>query len=109
MSYEDIYALKPAYQTEPGYWKLQWRPLWRKTFSVYVSRSWASYGLGINWGTWGSTHNGWNRSYDRFDFSVRFFQWTINFWIKWNYIVHESGPSDVRAEDRRPLNLEGIK
>lgn len=31
--------------------------------------------------------------------------WELNAWIKWDFVVHREGPSDVAPEDRRPLNI----
>lgn len=100
MEYEDIYELKPVYETDPGWWKLRWRPLWRKTFSVWFSRY--STGLGFRWYR-DDARNGWGRSFKRLSFDVLTPFGSINFWIKWNYVVHRDGPSD--ASPRQPLVL----
>lgn len=103
--YLDIYALKPVKEVEPGWWKLRWRPLWKKTFSLY-SLSWER-GLGflLHWGRSNGAHNGWNRSWDAVDFRLLtpFGAW--NGWIKYNYIVHKDGPSDVPDADKAPLEI----
>lgn len=93
MSYEDIYSLVPDYEIEPGWWKLKWKPLWRKTFSIYISRGYRCTGFGARWYERGA-HNGWGRSYNAYQFEFLLFTWTLNFWIKWNYCVMAEGPSD---------------
>jgi hypothetical protein len=102
MIYEDIYALTPIREVQPDWWKLAWRPLWRKTFSTYWS-GW-SRGVGI-YAYWERTRNGWGRSYSRLDFVISTPFGRLNMWLKWNYVVHKDGPFDVAESERRPLSL----
>ena len=104
MSYDDIYALKPVREVEPNWWKLRWRPLWRKTFSIYALRLWSHKSIGASvW--WEHISNGWGRSYRRIDFRLCLIWWDVNAWIKWDYRVHKDGPFDVAEKDRRPLDI----
>ena len=103
-AYDVIYLLKPIKEVEPGWWKLRWRPIWRHTFSIYTSKN-------FDWFTWGfrcvrcDAQNGWNRSYNHFVFDMDFGKLGgLNFWIRWNFIVHQDGPGDV--SNPKPLNLD---
>lgn len=109
--YPDIYALTPDYEYEPGWWKLKWKPLWRKTYSVWSRKNytccgplWRSMALGFRTHE-ASAHNGWNRSYQSQTLEVFLLFWTVTFWIKWNYRVHKDGPSDVPHDKQYPLVL----
>jgi len=116
MSYSWIYKLKPVKEVEPGWWKLRWRPVKNTikndggTWNVYFETGvcggpWRWWGmLGIQMWKNGA-HNGWHRSYDRFDVRIGLLFLVINFWVKWNIIVHKDGPSDVAPEKRRPLEV----
>lgn len=97
--YDAIYLLKPVHQTEPGWWKLKWRPLWRQTFSIYRS---SMPLLGLYWYRT-DARNGWGRSYNHFtiNFGLGFVSWS--FWIRWNFVVHSDGPSDLNP--RRPITV----
>lgn len=101
-AYDVIYMLKPIKETEPGWWKLKWKPIFKQTYSIYFSSHYNSWGFGIDAYEAGA-HNGWNRSYDNFIFRIRFWNYSINFWVKWNFIVHEDGPSDMN--EKRPLTI----
>lgn len=98
--YFEIYEMKPVKEVEPGWWKLRWKPIRLGTWHFYAF-TWEK-SLGIL-AYWGGAHNGWHRSYDRFDLRIGLGFRTYNFWIKWNYIVHKDGPSDVATP--RPLTL----
>lgn len=107
--YSDIYSLRPL-REDPrggtGWYKLQWRPIWRKTVSVYLDPYCRQNGIGLTW--WRSdAANGWNRSFNCLHVRLVFLIWNIDGWIKWDYIVHKDGPSDSRVQ--RPLDLSGIK
>ena len=115
MSYDWIYKLKPVKEVEPGWWKLRWRPIKNRidvphnggTWNIYreqhgwVHKWWHMWGIQM-WKT--GVHNGWHRGWDRFDMRLGFGPIVINFWIKWNIIVHEDGPSDL--EPRRALDIK---
>lgn len=109
MIYDDIYALKPKREElkrgGPGWWSLTWRPLWRKTYSVY----WSKYhrGFGFRWYECGA-HNGWGRYYDGFTIELFTPVGMLAGWIKWNYMVMAEGPSDVPDNKRRPLTLPTV-
>lgn len=51
--------------------------------------------------------DGWHRSYNHRHVDISFLKWTINFWIKWNYIVHKDGPSDV--PNPKPLDFSATQ
>ena len=92
--YPDIYSLKPLREIDEDWWRLKWKPLWKKTFNLYVSPVYRTLGLGFR--CWrGDARNGWNRSYKRLDIEVWLLFWTCSFWIKWDYIVHRGGPTDM--------------
>jgi hypothetical protein len=91
--YPDIYSLKPDYETEQGWWKLKWRPLWKKTFRISLG-SWQHYGLGFRF-CFSGAHNGWGRSFDQCWFDFHFLVWELRGWVRWNYIVMAEGPSDM--------------
>ncbi len=105
MSYEDIYALTPVREVEPDWWKLRWRPLWGKTFSIYKS-----YGkcLGIMLSR-NDVRNGWGRSYKRADLRIGLVVWSFDAWLHWDYVVHKDGPFDVAESDRKPLAIPARK
>lgn len=102
--YPEIYAMRPAYECEPGWWKLRWKPIWGRTWRVYLWRPWKwdrrprfwlkcfqSGGFGFRW--WrDDAHNGWGRSYECLCMEIRIFVLELGFWIKWNYRVMSSGP-----------------
>ena len=113
--YPEIYAMEPAYEKEPGWWKLKWRPIfgpkgtyavyWMNPFMDHCGRWWkSSRGLGVKWGFHGA-HNGWNRSYECFAIEFILLFGSLNFWIKWNYVVHKDGPMD--GGEPVPLTLPG--
>lgn len=117
MSYEEIYKMKPLYEDlkrgGKGWWKLKWKPIWFGTIYIYNSWTFSKLGkvwwqkqpayLGLDIHTGYGAMNGWNRSYDRVDISIGLIITTIRFWIKYNYIVHKDGPSDVGRENFKPL------
>ena len=107
MSYEVIYMLKPKYEDlkrgGAGWWKLQWRPIWKQTFSAYYERrssSWFSFQL-MNW----DARNGWHRSYKHRLVFLTIFTFKFAAWVRWDFMVHKDGPSD--ASEKRPLNING--
>ena len=88
MSYDFIYMLKPIKEVEPGWWKLKWKPIFKHTWSIYTS------GYRIKWFDWAfqmrvsGAHNGWNRSYDRFDIHIEVLGYDVCFWIRcFNFYV----------------------
>lgn len=101
--YPDIYALRPDYEIERGWWKLKWRPLWKKTFSFYLVKG-RSDVIAIRCGR-NDARNGWGRYYKRFDFALIIFGFEPTFWVKWDYRVMADGPSD--GGESVPLNLNG--
>ena len=121
MGYDEIYKLKPLYEDlnrgGDGWYRLQWKPIWFGTFFIYPDWSFGKLGkhfwhrnpsmLGIDFWTGAHAHNGWNRSYDRVDISIGIIFVTIRFWIKYNYLVHKDGPSDV--SDKKPLDLSALE
>jgi len=98
--YDEIYLLKPMYEDMrggPGWYKLKWRPLWKKTLNVYNEWSFRSYGFGVMW--WrDDADNGWNRSYKCIRVRITLINFTISAWIKWDYMVHRDVLSEVRGE-----------
>lgn len=110
MAYEAIYKMKPLYEDRRrggvGWYKLQWRPIWRETFSIYCSKCWRGYRqIGFEIGELGSAHNGWGRYYDRLNIDVFLWLFSIHFWVHYNFIVHRDGPLDVSHP--KPLVLTG--
>jgi len=98
--YDVIYKLDPVAEVEPGWWRLRWRPIWRHTFSAYRCQ-WLKL-IGVEW--WRSdARNGWNRSYKHFGIRIGVGFLVFEGWVKWNFVVHQDGPSDVSI--RRPLEL----
>jgi len=114
MSYEEIYKMKPISEDKEGWCKLMWKPIWFGTFFIYHEWSFGVMGkriwhrnpclLGFTFYTGNGAHNGWHRSYDMLDISIGLIFVTIRFWIKYNYIVHKDGPSDV--SDKKPLIIK---
>jgi len=113
MEYDFIYKLKPLYEDlkrgGEGWWKLQWKPIKNGTYNLYVHstmKSWSCRMLGIRYYETG-VHNGWHRSWDGFTVEIGFWFFTVNFWIIWNIVVHEDGPSDV--SERKKLSVFNLK
>ena len=103
MSYEVIYKLKPVSEVEPDWWRLRWRPIWKHTFSIYILKS---FGRNFGFRTYScDANNGWNRSYRHQFLEIEGFGYRITTWIRWRFIVHKDGPSDVADSDKRPLDL----
>lgn len=106
--YPEIYAMKPQYEYEPGWWKLKWKPIWRGTYAFYkIGRwkwNWWSGGFAFQW--WREdARNGWGRYYKCFSFRVVFLDWTWGFWIKWDYRVMAKGPGQGTPV---PLDIPGM-
>lgn len=106
MGYEWIYKLKPIRETEGGWWKLKWKPIKMGTYNIYItscSKSWHSKMIGIRFYET-NAHNGWHRYWDGLVLEIGFCFFIINFWIRWNIIVHKDGPSDITPT--KPLNIK---
>jgi hypothetical protein len=100
--YPEIYAMEPHREVEPGWWSLKWKPIRKGTFHFYCFTWEKNLGLYIRFNR---IQNGWGRSYKRLDFNLGLGFRTYNAWIKYDYLVHKDGPSDVPDQDRRPLNI----
>jgi len=119
MSYDEIYKLKPLYEDlkrgGPGWYKLRWKPIWFGTIYIYPEWTFNKMGkiiwqrhpamLGLDIYNGNAAHNGWNRSYERLDITIGLIFVKIRIWIKYDYIVHKDGPSDVSEENKRPLKI----
>lgn len=108
--YDAIYKMKPLYEDRrrggEGWYKLQWRPIWKGTFNLYWTKCWRGYRtLGVQISEAGGAHNGWGRSYDRLNVELFLYFLSIHFWAHFNFIVHKDGPSDITP--MRPLTLTG--
>jgi len=92
MSYGFIYKLKPHNEVEPGWWKLKWKPIFKHTWNVFVYRGklfgFRTYRIDAN--------NGWHRSYKHLFVELDVLFKKITFWVKWDIVVHEDGPSDMK-------------
>jgi len=111
MDYDWIYKLPVGKEqkNDPGWYRLKWRPVKRGTCNIYFTdchHSWRTKMIGVRWGE-ASAHNGWHRYWDGFYSEFGFYFFILNFWIRWNIIVHKDGPSDVKEKDRKPLNIRG--
>ena len=111
MSYGFIYALPIESEVEPGFFKLKWRPIKHTretdgTWNIYCERYPCSF---RKWGfeSWDhGTHGyGHHRSWDGIAYRLCLWWFAIQFWVRWNVIVHKDGPSDVADDQRRPLDL----
>lgn len=119
--YDAIYEMKVGKEIEKGWYKLKWQPIWRGTYSFYISTPWwssygsfwhnlgtwfknTSFGFGI-WGYRSDATNGWGRSYKHGHIYIRLICITINFWIAWRFHVMGIGPQDVAEKDKKPLDL----
>lgn len=109
--YHEIYKMKVAYEDlkrgGKGWYKLKWKPIWFGTYYLWISKPYKTYRLGFEFHTAYSAHNGWGRSYDRIDITISLIFYSLSFWIKYNYIVMASGPSDVK--EPKPIDVGLIK
>lgn len=97
-AYDVIYLLKPHYEDTRrggnGWWKLKWRPIWRQTYSIYLTKSFNAYRLGI-FCYKSDANNGWNRHYKHRTLELFFLNLGLSFWIRYDFIVHKDGPGDM--------------
>lgn len=100
--YDAIYMLKPVREVDTGWWKLRWRPIWRKTISAYWLLDRRAFGLGFRAYPSGA-HNGWGRSYSGATAVLFLGPLSFNFWVCWNFVVHKDGPLDMKQP--KPLNI----
>ncbi len=107
-AYDVIYMLKPKYEDKirggEGWWKLQWKPIWKETYSAYLSKGYNSWRLGLFYYN-SDARNGWHRSYKHRTFEIYFFKWSFSCWIRYDFMVHKDGPSDMGVS--KPLVLPG--
>jgi len=111
MGYEWIYKLpvNRIAKGEKDWYKLKWRPIKNGTYNLYITdthHSWRTKLIGVRFSD-ASAHNGWGRSWDGIGFEFGFYFLILNFWIRWNIIVHKDGAMDVAEEDKRSLLITG--
>lgn len=109
---EWLYKLKPLYKSEPGWWKLRWRPIKNGTWNVAPClhnpfREWTSRNWGFGIVLWrNDERNGWGRSWKDLNLLVHLGRMgTIDIWIHWDIHCMAEGPCDMK--DRRPLDIPG--
>ena len=109
MSNRVFYMLRPIRENlkdgGPGWYNLRWRPIFRETFSAYVTpfRS-ARLFLGLK-AYRCDRSNGWNGYYKHFFVEVGFLFFDVTAWIKWDFMVHKDGPTDIA---KVPIDISGI-
>lgn len=103
-SYDVLYMLEPEYEDLKrggvGWYKLKWRPIWGHTF--YLCRYKHENLFGVRWYRC-DQRNGYFRSYRHLEVYIGIPFFILSFWIKWDFMCHKEGPSDVRT--RKPLDL----
>ena len=107
MTHDIVYYMLPiAYEDTKrggiGWYKLSWRPIWRGTFSFFISHH---HLFGIYCYRC-DADNGWGRFYKHLYIEFGLAAITIAFWIKWDFLCHKDGPMD--SSIRRPLAVEEI-
>lgn len=105
-----LYKLTPIRETEPGWYKLRWRPIRNGTWHFYKCKAWPrKWSLGIKIYR-GGAHNGWGRAWEDLNIQICFGRLgMIEAWIVWNIRVMGEGPGDVAEAQRRPLDLSRVR
>lgn len=108
-TYDAIYLMKPSKRLiyndqETDWYHLKWRPIRKGTFNIYLKKYYGGHFFKVSFAEW-DARNGWGRSWKHRLVFVNFF-YTFQFcsWVKWDFIVHKDGPSDL--EPRRPIIKE---
>jgi len=103
--YDFITKLPASHESEPGWWKLKWRPIKNGTWNMCLFK--------------GNTHikrfmvyrmdwnNGWHRSWNGINLHIRLPGYDFMFWFRWDFLVHENGPSDWK--EKMKFNKEKMR